>query len=135
MRWLAFCLLFVPVAAGARPPDFAALARSQSPAVVNIASAYAAPPVLPDVPHDESLIEFLERLALELEGESVAPPLGSGFIISPDGEILTNYHVVEEAFGEDVIVRLADGRELVARVVGMDRPTDIALLQVETRGL
>src|SRR5690606_40027293 len=133
--WSRCVLYTVPVAANVRHTYIASHARSQSPAVVNIASAYAAQPVLPEVPHDESLIEFLERLALELEGESVAPPLGSGFIISPDGEILTNYHVVEEAFGEDVVVRLADGRGLVARVDGMDRPTDIALLQVETRGL
>ena len=60
--------------------------------------------------------------------------LGSGFIISPDGYILTNAHVVADA--TDVTVRLADAkREFKAKVIGIDAPTDVAVLKVEARDL
>jgi serine protease Do len=55
---------------------------------------------------------------------------GSGFIIEPDGHILTNYHVIEGA--DRIVVKLADGRSLRAKVVGVDPPTDIALIKVES---
>jgi serine protease Do len=135
MRWIVFWVALLPLSAGAQPPDFTALVRGEAAAVVNIGAAYATPPVLPDVPHDESLDEFLARLAGELEREFEPPALGSGFIIGSDGYIVTNFHVVDEAWNDEVIVRLSDGRELVGRIVGMDRPTDIALVKVEAAGL
>ena len=135
MRGIAFWVALLPFAAAGQVPDFTALVRGEAAAVVNISAAYATPPVLPDVPHDESLLEFLDRLAAELETEFESPPLGSGFLVSSDGYIVTNFHVVEDALEGEVIARLADGRELVARVVGMDRPTDIALLKVQATNL
>ena len=135
MRWIVLCIALASSAALAAVPDFTALVRSQAAVVVDISPGYAAPPVLPDVPHDESLEEALLRLASELEGDYAPPSLGSGFIVSVDGYVVTNQHVVEDALDGEVIVRLADGRELVARIVGTDRATDIALLKVEAGGL
>ena len=135
MGWIAFCLAWLPLAAAAQAPDFTALVRDQGAAVVNISAGYATPPVLPDLPHDESLAEFLERLADDLEARLAPQALGSGFIVSADGDVVTNFHVVEGAFDEGLIVRLADGRELLASVVGVDRATDIALLKVPAAGL
>jgi serine protease Do len=136
MRWILLCAaLLAPAALPAEPPDFTALARSQAQVVVSLSLGYTAPPVLPDLPHDESLEESLLRLASELEGGFEPPSLGSGFIVSGDGYLLTSFHVVEEAPGGEVIARLHDGRELIARIVGMDRATDIALLKLDARGL
>jgi serine protease Do len=135
MRWIAFWLAFLPLAAAAQLPDFAALVRSQAAVVVNLSPGYAAPPVLPDVPHDESMEEYLLRLASELEGGGEPPSLGSGFIVSSDGYVVTSFHVVEEALEGEVMARLSDGRQLPARVVGMDRATDIALLKLDAEGL
>lgn len=123
MRWFVFWVALLPLSAGAQLPDFTALVRGEAAAVVNIGAAYATPPVLPDVPHGESLDEFLARLAGELGREFEPPALGSGFIIGSDGYVVTNFHVVDEAWNDAVIVRLSDGRELVGRIVGMDRPT------------
>jgi serine protease Do len=91
--------------------------------------------VLPDVPHDELLNEFLERLSWQLEPDFENQVFGTGFVIRADGYILTNFHVVEEAFNEEVVVRLADGRELPGRVAGVDPETDLALVKVEAADL
>ena len=64
---------------------------------------------------------------------SVRPQSGSGFVIHGDGEILTNYHVIQNA--DRIMVKFADGRSLPARVLGTDPDTDIALIKVEGRGL
>jgi serine protease Do len=136
MRWIAvFLALLAAAPMAAEPPDIAALVRSQAAVVVNLTPGYAPPPVLPDVPHDESLEESLMRLASELEAGAPPPSLGSGFIVSHDGYVVTSYHVLEDAEDNEVVARLADGRELPARVVGMDRATDIALLKLDARGL
>jgi serine protease Do len=101
-------------------PDFSALMEQQGPAVVNVITRTAA---------DESPWPFNPgRPPGQTEG------MGSGFIITADGYILTNAHVVADA--QDVIVRLANAkRELRARVVGTDRRTDVALLKVDTQNL
>jgi serine protease Do len=136
MRRLALWLALLPLAVSAgEPPDFTRLTRSQAPVVVSIGQGFSAPPVLPDVPHDESVQEALLRLAAEIEGGYEAPALGSGFIVSADGYIVTSFHVVEGVPDREVVVRLHDGRELVARVAGTDRFTDTALLKVEAAGL
>lgn len=59
--------------------------------------------------------------------------LGSGFVLSPDGYILTNHHVANDA--HEILVRLNDGRELVAEVIGSDERSDVALLKVDAEGL
>ena len=68
-----------------------------------------------------------------LQGPSVRPQSGSGFVIHADGEILTNFHVIQNA--ERIIVKFADGRTLPAHVMGIDPDTDIALIKVEARAL
>ena len=135
-RRFFFALLLLPLAAAGQLPDFTLLAREQGAAVVNIGTAYVTPPVLPDLPHDDLLREFLERLASgELVPDFEPRPLGSGFLIRSDGYIVTGAHVVEDAFNDEVVVRLADRREFVGRVIGADAQTDIALVKIEAQGL
>lgn len=116
------------LAAPARPalylPDFTALVRSQGPAVVNVRvfRSKAAKAV------DESGRQ--ERSPLMPPRES---GLGSGFVVASNGVILTNGHVVAGA--EKLTVRFADKRELPARIVGVDRLTDVAVLKVEAQNL
>ena len=62
-----------------------------------------------------------------------AKSLGSGFIISKDGYVMTNYHVVKDA--DEIIVRLSDRRELKGEVIGVDQRSDVALLKIEATGL
>jgi serine protease Do len=123
-----------PALAG--PPDFTALVRKEGPAVVNVTSVFGSSRGDARF-HDDPLFEFFRRFApTPPEGgrEFRAQGLGSGFIISPDGFILTNAHVIADA--AEVTVRLADSkREFKANVVGIDRRTDIALLKVAATGL
>ena len=108
-------------------PAWVELARAVKPAVVNVSATRAqesprlrAPfPFTPDDPSDR----------LQRKGRS----LGSGFIINANGYIVTNHHVVDGA--TQVRVKLADGRELPAKVVGRDSRTDLALLKVEATDL
>lgn len=126
-------------------PDFTRIVQEVSPAVVNIrttkevetAASEWRTPDLPGLP--EEFGEFFKRFFENPpggRGEMPAEPersLGSGFIISPDGYILTNAHVVKDA--DDVVVRLADHSELPAKVVGLDERTDVALLKVNKEQL
>ncbi len=136
MRWLFFTFLWLPFAAAGQIPDFTQLAKEQGAAVVNIGAAYVTPPVLPDLPQDDLAREFLERLASgELVPDFEPRPLGSGFVLRADGYIVTGAHVVEDAFNDEVVVRLADRREFVGRVIGADPQTDIALVKIDAEGL
>jgi len=123
-------------------PDFTTLVEANGPAVVNISTTQAVKrQELPDsdaqdVPENGPFNDFLRRYF----GEEEPPPeffdnksLGSGFFISPDGYILTCAHVVENA--TEIIVRLTDRREFVARVVGADRRSDVALLKIDAGNL
>ena len=121
-------------------PDFADLAEKQGAAVVNVSTtqvvrANAGLPVDPDDPS----YEFFKRFFPRHPGLQGAPreyqnrSLGSGFIISPDGYVLTNAHVIDSA--DEVVVKLNDKREFKARVIGADRLTDVALLKIEANGL
>ena len=123
-----------PAARAAALPDFTGLMRKQGPAVVNVITSVEAKGGR-GRPAEDVLPEFFRRFAPD--GRPGAAPLqglGSGFIISADGHILTNAHVVADA--SEVTVRLADSkREFKARVVGADERTDVALLKVEAQGL
>jgi serine protease Do len=118
-------------------PNWAELAKALKPAVVNISTSRKAPamPAMPEMP------EFFKRYFGDRPGmgdREQAPgrmqrSLGSGFVVNTDGYIVTNNHVVGE--GADVKVKLSDGRELAAKVIGRDPKTDLALLKVEATGL
>jgi serine protease Do len=125
-------------------PDFAALAEQQGQVVVNISttqivksrsSAQGFPfPFDDDDPMADFFRRFIPRGQQPSEPrESESHSLGSGFIISSDGYILTNAHVVDAA--DEVVVRLTDRREFNARVVGADRRTDVAVIKIEATGL
>ena len=130
-----FGLGFMPVCAHAaslaaldanRPPSFAAIAKRTMPVVVNISTTTQRPPRSGS---NDPIEEFFSRFFGEaLPRENNQRSLGSGIVISRDGEILTNYHVVRNA---DVIkVKLADQSEHEARLVGKDGRTDLALIKI-----
>ncbi|WP_113910459.1 DegQ family serine endoprotease [Roseovarius dicentrarchi] len=124
------------IAAYARPESFADLAQKFSPSVVNITTSTTVAqrtgpaPVVPDgSPFEDFFRQFRDR------GEGGDRPrrssaLGSGFVISEDGYIVTNNHVIESA--DEIIIEFYEGGELEATVIGTDPKTDIALLKVET---
>ncbi|HET7833992.1 MAG TPA: DegQ family serine endoprotease [Gallionella sp.] len=119
-------------------PDFTELVEKQGPAVVNISTTQvihnnASPHAFPNIPEDDPMLEFFRRFMPQMPSEQETHSLGSGFIISADGYIMTNAHVVDSA--EKVTVRLTDKREFRARVIGADRRTDVALLKIEATGL
>ena len=117
-------------------PEFTTLVKKNSPAVVNISTIQhlSAKDLLPNVPNPDKALNDLLKKYNEESGQNVTPfefdtnSSGSGFILSQDGYIVTNQHVVKGA--EEIRVRLSDGRELFARVVGSDERTDIALLKI-----
>ena len=127
-------------------PDFTQLVENASPAVVNISTTQKLPdrrvseqqmPDLEGLP--PMLREFFER-GMPQQPRSPgggrqreAQSLGSGFIISPDGYILTNNHVIADA--DEILVRLADRSELKAKLVGTDPRSDVALLKIDGKDL
>lgn len=127
------------VAYGRDLPDFTALVERQGPAVVNISAVqvHLRPPH-PEIDGNDPMFDWFKRFLPRHPQSGPLPDednrsLGSGFIISSDGFILTNAHVVESS--SDVMVRLKDKREYAARVVGADKRTDVALLKIEATGL
>lgn len=121
-------------------PDFTELVAQTSPAVVSIQVTQAVPAahaggMPPGFEPGTPGFEFFRRFGGQMNPQE-APARqgqGSGFIISADGLILTNAHVVEDA--EAVTVVMADKRELKARVIGLDAATDVAVLRVKAKGL
>ncbi|RPI54790.1 MAG: peptidase, partial [Acidobacteria bacterium] len=109
--------------------NFADVAESINPAVVNIEATTRAgrrrraPEPAP----------FDESNPAPPGPPSVRPQSGSGFVIEDDGQILTNYHVIQNA--ERIMVKFSDGRSLPARVLGIDPDTDIALIKVDAKRL
>ena len=121
-------------------PDFTELVAATSPAVVNISavrekSAGTRPGNGPRFGPDEEMPEFFRRFGPPMpDGEGPSQRSGgSGFIISSDGTVLTNAHVVAGA--DEVEVRLNDKRQFKAKVVGADKVTDVALLKIDAKGL
>jgi serine protease Do len=135
--WLVVFLLALPAAA--QLPDFTDLVEKQGPTVVNISTTQTVRnplgvPQVPQLQEDDPFYEFFRRFVpnpgpREFQSNS----LGSGFIISADGFILTNAHVVEAA--DEITVKLNDKREFKAKIIGSDRRTDIALIKIDTAGL
>ncbi len=128
-------------------PDFSQLVEEQGPAVVFISVTRSADRAAAggQQPDDEDLQEFFRRFGIPVppqgrgfgapapQGPRQAMGVGSGFIVSNDGYILTNAHVVEGA--SEVEVKLADKREFRAKVVGADRRTDVAVVKIDATGL
>ena len=126
-------------------PDFTELVEDNRAAVVNISTTQRRslpadrPRIprgfeIPDLPEDSPFREFFRRFFGEGEIEEFdARSLGSGFIISSDGFIISNNHVVRNA--DEIVVRLSDRREFTATVVGTDEASDVALLKIEAEGL
>jgi serine protease Do len=123
-------------------PDFAQLVEQVGAAVVNISVIQQVARAEGGLSPDDPFYDFLRRFGVPVPGMPGGPRGGgnqinrgiaSGFIVSPDGYVLTNAHVVDEA--TEVTVRLTDKREFKAKVVGTDKRTDVALLKVEGSGL
>ncbi|MDR5652507.1 DegQ family serine endoprotease [Ruixingdingia sedimenti] len=142
-RWfwgllLALALVLTQaVAAAARPDSFADLADKVSPAVVNITTSTTIPartdesPLVPEgSPFEDLFRDFLDRNNRGEPAPRRGQALGSGFVISEDGFIVTNNHVIEGA--DEIEVEFFGGNRLKAKVVGTDPKTDIALLKVES---
>ncbi len=158
-RWVAglFALLFMatllavaPSAAHAQAglPDFTELAERNSPAVVNIRtlerSGNGRPSVFGQGEVDPRMEEFFRRFGIPMPGpgqrrgqpqdeEPQQRGVGSGFILSADGFVMTNAHVVEGA--DEVLVTLTDKREFKARIIGSDQRTDVAVVKIDATGL
>lgn len=126
-------------------PDFTELVEENASAVVNISTSKQTeakrglPPGLdmPELPEDNPLGDLLRRFFGEHGGNGDdffnSRSLGSGFIISKDGYVITNHHVVKGA--DEIIVKLSDRRQLVAELVGSDPRSDIALLKLDATNL
>ena len=158
---LALALAPVPARAQALP-DFSSLVECVGPAVVNIRTTEKARPSrgngAPEM--DEDMLEFFRRFGVPIPGQPQTPRrnpqqppqqqppqqqspqqdsepqqrgVGSGFILSADGYVMTNAHVVDGA--EEVFVTLTDKREFKARVIGADKRTDVALVKIEATSL
>lgn len=117
-------------------PDFTELVEKHGAAVVNISTTQtvkanqgAAPPGAEEDP----FYDFFRRFGPPQPREYEARSLGSGFILSMDGYIMTNSHVVEAA--DDITVRLNDKREFKAKIIGADKRSDVALLKIEASNL
>jgi serine protease Do len=129
-------------------PDFAELVERTGPAVVNIRTTEIVKgggrspfPNMPDLDENDPFFEFFKRF-MPPGGRGNAPGgaerevprgVGSGFILSADGYIMTNAHVVRGA--DEVTVTLTDKREFKAKIIGADQRTDVALVKIEATGL
>lgn len=122
-------------------PDFTKIVEANGPAVVNISvtgTMRAAQFNFPDLDEDTPFSEFFRRFGVPTphgngNGKIPSHGQGSGFIISPDGIVLTNAHVVADA--DEVVVKLTDKREFKARVVGLDKASDVAVLRIDAKHL
>lgn len=137
--------------AAAQLPDFTILAEKNAPSVVNIstkkksskgAKRFHGPESnkKPEIPEDSPMNELFEHFFGGVPNLEGAPErffnneaLGSGFMISADGYLLTNHHVVSGA--DEIIVRLSDRREFVAELIGSDKASDVALIKIEAENL
>lgn len=128
----------------AQLPDFTEMVKASGNAVVNISTTQKAPDTQPSVGEQQQIpqdippeMEEFFRHFFQGPGRGMVPKetnsLGSGFIISKDGYVLTNHHVVNNA--SEIVVKLKDRRELIAKLIGSDESTDVALLKVDAKDL
>ena len=117
------------------PQSFAPLVKAQKSSVVNISTRQVIKVQQPSPFGDPQMDQFFYRFfgGQAPQKEQVRQSLGSGFVISPDGYILTNNHVVDKA--KDIKVSFDDGRVLEAKLIGKSPEIDIALIKVDTAGL
>jgi serine protease Do len=136
-------LVLQTIAAQAKPESLAPLAEQISPSVVNITTSTLVEGrtgprgMVPEgSPFEDFFREFQDRNRGDDDGATPAPrrssALGSGFVISEDGFVVTNNHVIEGA--DEITIEFFSGEELIAEVIGTDPNTDIALLKVEADG-
>jgi serine protease Do len=117
-------------------PDFADLVERHGAEVVNIStttSIKAQQGAAPNIPEDDPMFDFFKKYIPQPIPKGDGQSLGSGFIISADGYIMTNAHVVAAA--DEITVTLNDKREFKAKVIGSDKRTDVALIKIEATGL
>ncbi len=139
-------LIYINMTQAQGLPDFTELVNKNAAAVVNISTsmkkskAGGLPPDfnMPDIPEDSPFYDFFRKYFDEIP-KGYGPPaqerssLGSGFIISSDGYVITNNHVVSNA--EEIVVRLNDRREFTAELIGTDKRSDIAVLKIDAINL
>ena len=139
-------VLAQPAAAVRGLPDFTDLVDQVGPSVVNIRTVEKASSRANASGMDEEMLEFFRRFGVPIpnapkqqrpqrpQDEDQQPRgVGSGFILTADGFVMTNAHVVEGA--DEVIVTLTDKREFKAKIVGADKRTDVAVVKIEATGL
>lgn len=144
---LLLAVLFAPNLSARDLPDFTVLAEENAASVVNISTKQTSKlsryrhfniPEFNDIPEGSPLGDLMRRFfgdhGMQMpDEESQKHSLGSGFVVSRDGYILTNFHVVDGA--DEIIVRMNDRREFVAKIVGKDERSDIALLKIDADDL
>ncbi len=148
MPFVIMIMLFNSIASANNLPDFTGMVELYSPAVVNISTSknitihgkkinphdFGIPEMDPNNPFNDFIEKFLgEHFNLPDLIERDSKSLGSGFIISEDGYILTNHHVVKNA--DEILVTLKDKREFKAKLIGSDKGSDIALIKIESANL
>ncbi len=151
LKKLAWCVVLVFMVSQnglAQLPDFTEMVKTNGVAVVNISTTQKAKPETPEgaqkeTPMPEGLPPEMEELFKHFFNNpdgggnggdnGDAQSLGSGFVIDKSGYVLTNHHVVKDA--DEIIVKFSDRRELLAKLIGSDARTDVALLKVEAADL
>ncbi|MEY3106541.1 MAG: hypothetical protein RIT35_707, partial [Pseudomonadota bacterium] len=146
LGWSIFLVFLFSQNVIAQLPDFTEMVKVNGVAVVNISTTQKAKPEIAGIQKDQQMPEGMPPEMEELfkhffnnpnggndNEEGDAQSLGSGFIISKDGYILTNHHVVKNA--DEIIVKLSDRRELIAKLIGSDARTDVAVLKVDATDL
>ena len=148
LGWCVFLVFLFNQQVFAQLPDFTEMVKVNGVAVVNISTTQKAKPETGDgaqkeIPMPEGMPPEMEELFKHFfnnpdgggngGGGGDTQSLGSGFVISKDGYVLTNHHVVKDA--DEIIVKFSDRRELTAKLIGSDARTDIAVLKVEATDL
>lgn len=142
-KLIATFLFFINFSHAVSLPDFTVLAEQQGNTVVNISSIKNAVNRGNQQlsPQEEHMQEFFNRFGIPMppgmgpndQQQKQMSATGSGFILESDGYIITNAHVVGEA--DSIIVKLADNREFQAKLLGIDKRTDVALLKIDAKDL